>query len=367
MLWVKPQAIQSRWRRVSLSWVLTILTLLGCAAVWFLHSSSARDSSEMRQAARDLARPMPWVQQFLLDRNAAAFRAGRASWVPRKLRNWAGDTAYKVQRGRADAQHFLIGAGSNAWPVVPTILKGLKSRSIYTSFPAAVVLIRIRADEAPDFPKWAESLRGRPEPIPALLEVLRGSPYLVQAVSENERHRALAWIQACRPSPKLVAAQMMSIVRSQDESHQTRAWAMRVLGSMSGSTAEVMGEVRKRLNDPNEWPDVRGSAAWALAGLEPDPERARDALAPFLSDPAALARLGAIEGLHRAGAKPEVYLSALEQLLEHRLWSVRAEALRLAHALEVTDGPLRQKLLSMQTDSHAAVRHSATNVLTASP
>lgn len=308
---------------------------------------------------------MPWVQQFLLDRNAAAFRAGRASWVPRKLRNWAGDSAMKVQRERSAAQHRLIAAGSNAWPVVPTILRGLKSHSIYTSFSAAVVLVRIKADDSPDFSRWAASIRGRPEPIPALLELLRGSPYVLQAVSENERHRALAWVRACQPAPRQVATQMMSMVRSPDETHQTRAWAMRVLGSMSGSTDEVMREVRERLNDSNEWPDVRGAAACALAGLEPNRERARAALIPFLSDPAALARLGAIEGLHRAGAKREVYLSALEQVLEHKLWSVRAEALRLAHSLEATDGPLRQKILSMQSDSHAAVRHLATNVLAA--
>jgi len=332
-------------------------------SLWFFHQAPREVPADLLKLTGDLSRHVPWYCRFISARHYQAIRAGKKSWIPQRLLNHADLAVTTIPWDRAQARWKLAQLGTNAWCVIPDLLAALSDKDFEVGWSAANVLVRIRADEAPLFESCRQPLAGAKTAVRPLMWVVFYSDEFQRPYNPDARRRALIWLGACGPGAVSEMPLLAKLAAAQGEEHDIRSQAVRVLGSMGVSGNGATPTLKGLLRDPEEWPDVRGAACWALARVAARDPELPGLLAQALSDSKARLRIGAAESAHELRILREESLRALKETLNHKLVTVRCESLRVIGAMAGNARPLRDDVNRLIKDEHEAVRRSATTAL----
>ncbi len=294
----------------------------------------------------------PWYQKFAL----------HPIVQPRLPRFWLLQTEkyeFAMDLRRRRAQQQLSALGSNAWPVVPNLLRELAAGTqLHRDVPIVEVLTAIRADEAPGWSNSTMVLRGRTQAAPALLHLLRGRNGFMVPYDARHRRFALIALAEIRQSDPSIAAAVTSVLQSRED-HELWLDAARAWRRLGEDPAGMVAVVSAAALDPAERPEVRVAAMGALATGAPETPETLRILRECLGDEKSQVRGAAAKALWGLRGDAAEVLPALTELLRHRLRTIRVATLETLTEMGRAARPIVEEVERLITDDQKEVRDTA--------
>jgi HEAT repeat protein len=330
------------------------------ALAWTLAHTTVSTVSEPRnktleKLVRDLRSEGPWY--YVLVKRAKAQRL-----LPAKWRRDMINVELRLTLTRYHAAMELRQMGTNAWPAVPTLIATVVRGNTQMSIGAAQALAGMKAEESPEWPSHRNALRGEKAAARAFHYLVTGGSASGAPYDLTHRRFGLIGLAASGPAAAVACADCVDTLRFTQE-HELRLWATVALGAMGPQKNETAPTLKKILLDADEWPDVRGAAAHALANLDPHGAGTRTLLQQMLADPRAAVQVGAARALWKTHASADQVLTVLRPLLSHRLASIRTAALEGISEMGTAARASRPEVERLLSDDSENVRHAAAAAL----
>ena len=263
---------------------------------------------------------------------------------------------------RWQAAMALSRQGTNAWPVVPTLVTTVMHKDISVGIRAAEALAGIHAEECPEWARLRKGLRGQTKAARAFHHLVVGRD--ISGISYDLAHRrfGLLGLAATGPAAGMAYSDIAEILKH-DKEPELRACAAMVLGGMEAERTVAVALLKGVLQDKEEWPFVSASAAQALATAAPAEAETRDLLRQALQDQRSLVRLAAARALWRLKSPAEEVLPVLTALLNHKLASTRAGALNGISEMGSAARSSASEVQRLTSDENEFVRRAAAEAL----
>ena len=351
---------RNRWRLLAITiGIAPALVAVLIAAVYFCERSPAPLEPRLRKRVHDLRADVPAYYAWIIK----LYSTRKATWLPDRLVKRAYAEAERLSDRRGRAGYELCGMGTNAWAAIPALLKALQSRNLEIRYTAAVMLGRIKADQAPEFERLILCLRNQERPADVFGFLLTGPDESGRRHRQDVRCFALTCLTAMGPGARSQLGMMLEILKSKEEDNEIRVKAAEVICSVGSAGDGGVAILKQIFQDPEEWPVVRAGAARALAGAAPDDPQLRSLLRPALRNSPALVRIAAAETLWQLGAPAAEVLPVLAEALGHKLASVRLAALKAVTRMGRAAQPIASAVRALLSDEKEPVRQAATAAL----
>jgi len=335
---------------------LTVL-LLVLASVWIISSRTTRKgSATTTHLVYELCAELPFYYRWVDERLGTPYRFPQ--WLISKADH--AEFSTNQRRGRAEGQ--LAKMGTNAWPVVPLLVKALEHKNPSVGVAAGSVLVAIRANEHPDWSSQEKRLRGRSRSAQVFRSFLSGRNEFSKRYDVAHRRFGLLGLAAVGPTASKAIPDVIEALKSKED-YQLWAPAMVALKNIGGQVTNVVQFQKAVSQDAEEGLDVRASAVKALAAAAPDYPEARNLLRHALEDEKSLVRLAAARELWRLNTLAGEVLPTLTALLSHKLVTTRTGALGVISEMGSAALPIRSDVARLTSDDNETVRQAATAAL----
>jgi hypothetical protein len=329
-----------------------MLSLL-LAAVWVGHTRIAGTGSvRAANLVGDLRAELPFYYRWV---NA---RLGPHHNFPKPLvsRVIQADSNIDLRRGKASGE--LAGMGTNAWPVVPMLVEALDDSNASVGVTAASVLAQIRANEHPGWGSFEKRLSGQNRAGQVFRHLVTGRNEFAKRYDCAHRQFGLIGLAAVGPAAAEAIPDVIEVLKCKED-HELWVVAMVTLHRIGGDVVGLVPFQKGVLQDGEEWPNVRASAAKALAAGVPGHPETRIVLRRALQDEKSLVRLTAARELWRLNALPEEVIPTLTALLSHKLVTTRTGALNGISEMGSAARPIRSEVARLTSDDNESVRQAA--------
>jgi HEAT repeat protein len=331
-----------------------LLTAILAVGWWGYACQRQRSQTVLDELTQKVRWEGPWYYRVAKQTHTVQFlhrRVLKGSWL-----------LHQISLTRLEAVQALSRMGTNAWPAVPALVTTTMHKDLSIGVPAAEALVGIKAEECPEWVRLRKGLAGQTMAAMTFRYLVVGNN--ITGISYDLAHRrfGLLGLAATGPAAAVAYGDIVEILRFSNES-ELRFWAVVALGGMGAEKRETLPVLKKVLQDPEEWPNVRAAAAQALVNVAPKDEETRVLLQQMLQDPRAAVRLGAARALWKANGTAEQILAVLTPLLGHRLATIRAGALEGVSEMGKAALGSKPEVERLLSDENETVRRAATAVL----
>jgi hypothetical protein len=328
------------------------LLLVVLVAAWWVPSRGNKDStSVLDRLARRMQWEGPWYYHL-------AKRTHTAQYFPQwdKLENTVFNTRWQ-------AATALSRQGTNAWPLVPTLVSKVMHQDISVGLPAAAVLARINVEQCPEWARLRTGLRGQTSAARTFQYLVVGRNPFGVTYDVAYRRFGLLGLAATGPAAGTAYSNIVDVLQH-DQEPELRACAAMALGGLEAERDAAVALLKEVLQAKEEGPLMSALEAQALATIAPTGAARRVLFRQAAEDQRSEVRLAAARALWRLKAPAEEVLPVLTALLNHKLASTRAGALNglceMGSAAE-SSAPAVQRLTG---DDNESVRRAAVEALT---
>lgn len=335
--------------------VLGVLISVGIHTLGGAHSQRADISPSPKQLLRQVQATVPWYYRWI-----EAY--GVRLHLPQQWISKAFTADLNADQVRSAAVVRLAALGTNAWITAPALTDIVAKGDMRIGVPAALTLAGMKIEQSPDWQRLAGRLADRPQAVRILEWLVKGSDEWRRPYTLAQRRFGLVGLGAVGPAAKPAAPMVVELLKSRDDSALWPA-AIAALAGMKPEVSELLPYFKRVLQDPEDWPDKRASAADVLAVLAPNDPDLRPLLQVALRGSSGLVRAAAARTLWKLNKSPDEVLPALTALLDHRLVSIRAAALDGLAQMGGSARPSMPRVEQLTTDEDSAVRQAATNAL----
>lgn len=300
----------------------------------------------------------------------------RSPTIRKALPGWQArvfTTELELRARRNKAESRLVKLGTNAWPVVPELLRALQEgnpdRMDAPCWAALHVLALIRAEEHPDWKALSTCLEGKAQAARVFSSSL---PHPVDAFSSpsnlGESPHLRLCIRGLAATGRAGASGRPALLKLLQTPQDSPLWpaavtALRRVGAQQGEYLPILVAA---LQDSEQRAEARAAAADALAQASPEPAGVRGLFRQMVNDPSSHVRLASARALWKWKAPAEEILPTLKTLLGHKLVSIRKGALALLAEMGSAAQSLRPEIDRLaQADTDETVRAAAARVLRA--
>ena len=299
-----------------------------------------------------------WLVRFVAGIQTARFSASQKA----KAQMAADQGEIQADERRAGAAAKLAHLGTNAWPVVPALVKVLTGYNASVGLAAGSVLARIKAEDSPGWSSSVSRLRGQTPAARVFLYLLQGRNPFGQRYDLAHRRFALIGLAATGAPAGLGVPEVLEVAKFEPD-HELRAVAVGALGTMNVDPQQLVPCLSGLVQNVEEWPDVRAAALGALAVAVPADAQTRLLLRRSLQDEKALVRLAAARTLWQMKTPAADVLPTLTALLRHKLVAIRVGALNALAEMGAAAQPARAEVARLAADENEAVRRAAAAAL----
>jgi len=275
----------------------------------------------------------------------------------------------RARRNKAESQ--LIKLGTNAWPVVPELLRALQEgnpeRMDAPCWAALHVLGLIKAEEHPDWKALSTCLQGKAQAARVFASSL---PHPGDAFSTSSNLRESPHLRLCilglAATGRAGASARPALLKLLQSPQDSPLWpaAVTALQRVGAQQGEYIANLVAALQDSEQRAEARAAAADALALVSPEPADVRALFRRMMNDPSSHVRLASARALWTWKAPAEELLPTLKGLLGHKLVSIRKGALTLLAEMGPAALPVRPEIERLaQADADEPVRTAAAMVL----
>lgn len=306
----------------------------------------------------NLLREPPFYCEMINKERQRAFRSGRPPRLPKVLVSHAAEVTSECDASRSLARQKLRHLGTNAWPLLPRLAPGLKSKRLEVRWAVADVCVGVDAGAAPQFEEFLKRLTGARDASDAFAWVLTrhnesGLDYLSKA-----RWMAARVLARCDPNPA-VRPQLLEYLRNSSDDYLARALVVEALGIHGAGDPEARAYLESVLVNDQEYPEVMAAACKALTFSAKDAAATAALIRPLLKNGPVRARVGAADALFRLGTPASELLPAVSDALGHRLPSIRCAALRTLELMGPAAVQARPAVMRLEADPTPEVRAAA--------
>lgn len=347
-------------RRIIILLLVGVVVGVAIGCFWPKRGSDA--DPQLLALVNDLNAKEDWYYVAIERWHIQAKMQATTTWVPQYLVKKAQQQGMKVLGQQFAAKNKLIKMGTNAWPVLPELVRSVASKSHSAGAYAAMVLAGIMADESPDYVNLMSDLRKKGQPVPLFVWLLDGKDQSNQEFDHRTKLFALRSLAMLGPDASPAIPQIRNRMQAIYD-HELRCQAMVTLGAVATNNVMLITTLKQLFQDTNEWPDVRGTALEILARVDSNREEVLSLLHQSLNDERSLLRLKAAHTLWQIKPEPDVVLPVLTNCLIHKLASVRLETLQVLAGMKSAARPAIPLIISLLSDTNSSIRLEATNTL----
>ena len=342
-------------RRLGLAAGSVVLVLL-LTVGWSYTQMTRKARPRPVELAETLGARFPFYYRWLDGR----FGLPRAR-IPKALHNKVEQAYLDHCARRVKAAEELARMGTNAWSVVPILVRYLDKKDMERSFAAATVLARIDAPSHREWPTIERQLRERSGAVLILRHMIFGKDGYMRSYDTAHRRFAMTALGAIGPTAASAYPELIEFFKY-GEDQELRGVAVRAAARID--PAKTVPLLKDSLKNGAEWPQVSAVAALALAEVAPEDPETRGLLQNALNDHRSLARLGAARALWKLKESAEQVLPVMTALLNHRLPSIRKATLDAMAEMGNAASPSRPEIERLTLDENETVRRAAVSALT---
>jgi HEAT repeat protein len=332
------------------------LLLVILLAAWWVSRADNRNSPPVPAKLDQLVQAVRWEGPW---HYRLAKRTHTAQFIPARMLD-AHRLEYEISQRRWQSAMALSRLGTNAWPAVPVLVSTVMHKDISVGIVAAEALVGIKAEECPEWADMGRVLRTRTRAAKTFRYLVVGRNGATYGMAY--RRFGLIGLAATGPSAGTAYSDIVEVLKH-DKEPELRACAATALGGLETERKAAVALLKAVLQDQEEWPVVSASAAKALATAAPAEAGIYSLLRQSLQDPRSKVRLAAASALWRMKAPAEEVLPVLTALLNHKLASTRAGALKSLSEMGSAARPSMSEIQRLTSDENESVRRTAAETL----